>query len=147
MKLTIDTALDAETFQHFRRFTDWGVPTRSSAALALRNSCLTLVARRDQSVVGITRMVGDGVLNAYVQDMIVDPAFRGRGVGRALIAYITHHFANRPHTDGLHIGLMSAHGMDGFYTACGFRARPNAGEGAGFQASLSSLVSHHGNGH
>jgi GNAT superfamily N-acetyltransferase len=38
------------------------------------------------ALVGFARAVSDGVALAYLADVFVDPAHRGRGIGRALVA-------------------------------------------------------------
>ena len=42
-----------------------------------------------QELIGFARAVTDGILRAYVEDVIVAPGWRGRGVGRALLAGLT----------------------------------------------------------
>jgi GNAT superfamily N-acetyltransferase len=39
-----------------------------------------------QDLIGFARAVTDGILRAYVEDVIVSPEWRGIGVGRALLA-------------------------------------------------------------
>jgi GNAT superfamily N-acetyltransferase len=35
--------------------------------------------------VGMGRLVGDGVMYFYVQDLAVEPGYQGRGVGQAIL--------------------------------------------------------------
>lgn len=38
-----------------------------------------------ETTVGMGRCLSDGASDAYIQDVIVDPAFRGRGIGRRIV--------------------------------------------------------------
>lgn len=67
--------------------------------------------------IGMARTISDGASDAYIQDMVVLPEFRRKGVGRALVeALIT-----RLRKKGVHwIGLIAEPGSDGFYEKLGF---------------------------
>jgi ribosomal protein S18 acetylase RimI-like enzyme len=39
-----------------------------------------------RDLVGFARAVSDGILRAYVEDVVVSPGWRRRGIGRALLA-------------------------------------------------------------
>ena len=57
----------------------------SHFALLVVNAHESLVAVRDERVVGFARALGDGVCNGYLSMLVVDEAWRGRGIGRALV--------------------------------------------------------------
>ncbi len=48
---------------------------------ALKHSLFSVIASEDDIVIGSGRIVGDGGLYFYIQDLIVDPKYRNRGVG------------------------------------------------------------------
>ena len=52
---------------------------------SLDASLFGVVAVAGHDVVGMGRLVGDGVKYFYVQDVAVDPAWQGRGIGQAII--------------------------------------------------------------
>jgi len=33
----------------------------------------------------MARVIGDGVINAYIQDVVIAPDYRGKGVGKAVM--------------------------------------------------------------
>ena len=59
---------------------DW-----SSLPASLDASLCGVVALAGEDVIGMGRIVGDGVKYFYVQDVAVDPAWQGRGIGQAII--------------------------------------------------------------
>lgn len=65
----------------------WSAYTRDPATLgrALAGSAVVVTARRQGELVGLARVVGDGASIAYLQDVLVHPGARRRGLGRLLI--------------------------------------------------------------
>lgn len=58
---------------------------RASAEVGLANSCVAVTVHREGAVIGMGRVIGDGGLNFQVVDIAVDPAFHGRGLGKAIM--------------------------------------------------------------
>ncbi|HEX4451784.1 MAG TPA: GNAT family N-acetyltransferase [Kofleriaceae bacterium] len=88
----------------------------SDATLAaqLAGSRWVAHAHVDAKLVGFARAISDGVTTAYVSNVMVDPAYRRRGVGRSLLAALT---AGR---DGIKFVLHTRTGSRAFYEASGF---------------------------
>jgi ribosomal protein S18 acetylase RimI-like enzyme len=85
---------------------------------ALRNSTLVITAWLDRRMVGMARVVSDGVFYATIWDVIVCPTCRGRGIGRDIMQRIIRH----PKVKRLEfVALFSAAGKEGFYERLGFR--------------------------
>lgn len=73
---------------------------------------------REQAV-GMGRLVGDGAIYFYIQDIVVRPTFQGRGIGRLVMARLMGWLRlNAP--EGAFVGLFAAPGREGFYTRFGF---------------------------
>ncbi len=69
--------------------------------------------------VGMGRVISDGASDAYVQDVIVEPAYRGRGVGRRIVAALL----ERCRADGvLWVGVVAEPGSVAFWERAGFAA-------------------------
>ncbi len=84
----------------------------------LRGSLVVASAWIDERLVGMGRAIGDGVSDAYIQDVVVLPEHRGLGIGRALVREIRDACLAR----GLRwIALVAQPGTGPFYEALGFR--------------------------
>lgn len=67
--------------------------------------------------VGMARAISDRASDAYIQDFIVLPQYRNKGIGRMLVETIVARLKKK----GIHwIGLIAEEGSDGFYTKLGF---------------------------
>ncbi len=55
----------------------------------LRASQRAVVAESNGAVVGFARALTDGLTNGYLSMVLVAPAFRGQGIGRALVEQLT----------------------------------------------------------
>jgi GNAT superfamily N-acetyltransferase len=78
--------------------------------------------------VGSARVVGDGGVYFYIQDLIVVPAHQGRGLGDLLLDQVLA-YLERAAPAGAFVGLMAVEGKAGFYARRGFAVRPPNGPG------------------
>jgi len=62
-----------------------------SLPASLDGSLAGVVAESDGRVVGMGRLVGDGALYFYVQDVVVMPEYQGVGLGAALLDRLLDH--------------------------------------------------------
>jgi ribosomal protein S18 acetylase RimI-like enzyme len=53
---------------------------------ALAGSSFGVVATRGREIVGMGRVVGDGAVFFYLQDIVVDPEVQRLGIGRSLVS-------------------------------------------------------------
>ncbi len=93
------------------------------AARIVEGSHAFAVAERGGDIIGMGRAIGDRTSDAYIQDLTVDPAFRRRGVGAAMVRALV----ERLNRDGLFwIALIAEKGSEAFYEGLGFNAMPGA---------------------
>ena len=86
----------------------------------IRGSFCFMVARSlEGRIVGMARVISDGFSDAYIQDVVVLPEFRGRGVGKELVRRLTQHCVSRKI---LWIGLVAEPGTQEIYENLGFRS-------------------------
>jgi GNAT superfamily N-acetyltransferase len=77
-------------------------------------------------LVGFGRIVSDGRIYALVCDMVVDEAFRNRGIGTAILDMLVEK-CRRENIRA--VWLFAAAGKRRFYEKRGFAARPDEGPG------------------
>ena len=66
--------------------TVWGQgPTLEQTKLAMEHTLFRVSVFDDDRIIGMARMIGDLGLNYYIRDVVVIPAYQGRGIGRLLI--------------------------------------------------------------
>ena len=92
---------------------------RSAAALrrSFEQSQHVAIARDGDRVVGMARLLSDGVCNAYLIDVWTLSAYRRQGIASEMVRQLA---ARVP---GQHIGLQTEDAQD-FYTSLGFRPQP-----------------------
>lgn len=130
-----DNAPSTQLFIDLRAECGWGVISNKHAQIAIDNSLLWASAHIDDEVIGFVRLIGDGALNYYIQDLIVSKPFRGQGLGHALIEKLLSLCVDVV-PSGATIGLMAVHGTEAFYEELGFQSRPFGRFGAGMTMSF-----------
>jgi GNAT superfamily N-acetyltransferase len=133
---------DLASFKRLRAQTNWGVPDNAAITTALNNSVFGAVAIDEMETIGMIRVVGDGAMNVYVQDVIVDENYRGLGIGRRLVQTAIH-WMHDMLPSSITVGLMAAIGQESFYEPFGFTSRVGPRFGPGMQSQLSDLTVSH----
>lgn len=60
--------------------------------VALKKSLKVVSAWHDKKLIGLIRVIGDGVTIIYIQDIIVLPQYQGNGIGKGLIKTILNEY-------------------------------------------------------
>lgn len=99
---------------------------------ALDNGLYNIVAICNDMVVGMGRLVGDGMMYWYIQDVAVLPEYQGQGIGKTIVKKLMD-YAEKNSIPGTRttIGLSAAKGKESFYEILGFERRPSDYAGAG----------------
>ena len=72
-------------------------------------------------VVGMGRLVGDGVMYWYLQEIIVLPEYQGKGIGKAIVNHLIEHIRKMSISGtGVEVGLTAVKGKEPFYEKFGF---------------------------
>lgn len=115
------------TVAEYRRLRDavgWGAVAEEGLAAGLASALYSCVVLQEGDVVACGRVIGDGGVYFYVQDVIVLPELHGRGLG-AMVMDAVMAYLGRGAQPGAFVGLMAASNVEGFYERYGFRRRPD----------------------
>lgn len=106
----------------------WGeIMNFAVAETALENSVTGVVATAsDGRVVGMGRVVGDGAIYFYIQDIVVTPDFQKQGIGAALLAGLFEFLHDEAPAQSF-IGLFSVPEAVNFYKRFTFEQRDLVG--------------------
>ncbi len=126
----IESAPDVADYNLIRAAIGWGALDPQQVAQALANSLFNVHAQVDGRTVGCARVVGDGAMFFYIQDMMILPEFQRQGIATRLMALLITFF-ERSAPNHSFIGLMAARGRAGFYEKHGIPLRPSDGPGMG----------------
>ena len=104
------------------REAEWVTPEECGAFIpgVLSGSFLFLAAFDDGRMIGMARAISDGVSDAYIQDVVVHPEFRGQGIGGKIVAFLVSELEKR----GVDwIALVGEPGTEKFYSRLGFEEK------------------------
>ena len=120
----------AAEYAELRARMGWGAIDVESAIKTIQAASFTACLRDDGRLIGLARVMGDGVLYFFLADLIVDPAYRGGGHGDTLMRLVTEYF-DRNARAGASITLVALNGSEKFYERFGFVRCPNGPFGMG----------------
>ena len=76
------------------------------------------IDNKSKKAVGMGRLISDKVSDAYIQDLVVLPEYRDKGIGKKIVETLLDFCKSK----NLHwIGLIAEPNQDGFYENLGFR--------------------------
>ena len=119
-----------EEYNQLRQSVGWGIYERSVVLQALPDSLYFVCAVSDGEIIGMARVVGDGGIAYYIQDVIVKPDYQRQGIGTQLMDKIMEYIRVHANNNSI-IGLMAAKGKEPFYKRYGFTIRPDDNLGSG----------------
>lgn len=135
-KFVYDKPEPSEYIQ-IRSESGFGKISLSQSERSLDNSLFIVSVYQTKKLIGIGRIVGDGVLYFYISDVLISPDIKGKGVGgrimEELISYL-----NKTANPLSTISLLAAPNKEDFYTKYGFELCPNEYFGKGL--SYTKLV-------
>ena len=136
-QLEYSASLTAEEYCRLRAAVGWPELPLEEAREGLSHSAFVAACHKGRDIIGAVRIVWDHGYIAYFSDLMVLPAWQGRGIGRELarraLAWVEEQ--RRPGWK-IKVVLISTAGNEGFYKKLGFTERPYDGMGAGMDLWL-----------
>lgn len=119
-----ETKPDAQQYLSLFETTGWNAVYKADLdelSKSIENSWYVVTAYQSNELVGIGRVVSDGVLYTMIYDMIVKPSHQSRGIGTTILNKLI----EKCKAAGLReVQLFSAKGKVQFYSKRGFIERP-----------------------
>ncbi|MBQ9984415.1 MAG: GNAT family N-acetyltransferase [Lachnospiraceae bacterium] len=131
--ITIEkNCIDVQDYLAIRNSVGWIALKEEQAQKALIHSLYVIGAYENGQLVGMGRLVGDGAVICYVQDLIVSPEYQQKGVGAMILSHLVDYVKElRIDNTQMMLCLMCAKGREQFYEKHGFVARPTDSLGPG----------------
>lgn len=91
---TEGSKIDIESLSNLYSDAGWSAYTNNMEELrsALINSLYVLAAKEGNKLVGLVRVIGDGLTITYVQDLLVLKAYKRRKIGTTLMTMVLEKF-------------------------------------------------------
>ncbi|RBQ11759.1 GNAT family N-acetyltransferase [Pedobacter miscanthi] len=110
------TGIDWQRVLELFKKINWKYRVAQEIEKAFKMSTSTLFIYDGDMIIAFGRIVGDGRYYAMLADVVVDPAYQGKGLGSYLVMALNselknYHFVN----------LSAAPGADGFYKSLGWK--------------------------
>jgi ribosomal protein S18 acetylase RimI-like enzyme len=86
---------------------------------SLKHSLFGVVIQYQDEIVGMGRVVGDGYIYFYIQDIAIIPLHQSKGIGNLIMTSIIE-FLKETAPEKAFVGLFSAQGKEAFYNKYGF---------------------------
>lgn len=123
---------DVNTYLELRSKVHWIELNRQQAQMALNNSLKIITVYDDGQPIGMGRIIGDGAVISYIQDLIIIPEYQGKHIGSMLIEKLIEYVNSITiNNSRMMLCLMCAKGREIFYEKHGFIARPTDELGPG----------------
>ena len=115
----IERAPTVAEYQRLRRLIGWAEVDEAAVEIGLRSALFSVCLLEGDRIMGCGRVVGDGGIYFYLQDVIVHPDLQRRGLGRRITDALMSYIASRAGRNSF-VGLMAAEGAAPFYASFGF---------------------------
>jgi len=131
LAFTIEKRLPtAEQWMALRASMGWATFPPEVAEKSLNATWYCVCAFDGDKLIGMGRVLGDGVISFYIGNVMVLPSYQNEGVGKRIIERILAH-VERNAAPGAIASLFSIKGKEEFYTPFGFKVRPDENRGPG----------------
>ncbi|ALU45246.1 GNAT family N-acetyltransferase [Pseudoalteromonas rubra] len=117
-------------FSALRESAGWQNPAPDIIAASITASLYWVQCRKADRLIACGRIVGDGHMYFYIQDIIVHPSHQGQGLGHLIMDNIEQYLAAHCQS-GATAALLAATGKETFYQRYGYSLRDGEKLGLG----------------
>ena len=118
-----------------RKSVRWAVFPEEAARKSLGATPFCVCAFDGDELIGMGRVLGDGVISFYIGNVMVRPDRQGEGIGRKIMERISAYLDENA-APGAIASLLSIKGKEDFYTQFGFEKRPDEKNGSGMSKRI-----------
>jgi predicted GNAT family N-acyltransferase len=130
--ITYSELMTPEEYNDLRVSVDWREITPGQAKRGLENTTFLTVARDDEKIIGMGRVLFDYGYTAYIGDVIIRPEYQGQGIGSHIVKSLMDKTLDAAcEGDRIMFILGAAKGKEEFYEKFGFKMQPNEYSGHG----------------
>lgn len=128
-----ENALYYKDYCKLRESVQWANFSKTQTEKSLKNSLYTVAVETDNQVVGMGRLIGDGMYYIIV-DIVVQPAYQKKGIGSRIFDMIVEYVDRETPVGGRSsIQLIAEKGTETFYEKKGFKIIPHEFCGSGMR--------------
>lgn len=128
-----ENALQYDDYFHLRQSVNWNNFSKEQTLIALSHTLYSITVKKDQKIIAMGRLVGDGLYFTIV-DVVVYPDFQRQGIGTAVIHKLLDYVERNTFPGGRSsISLISEKGKEPFYENLGFKKIPHEFCGSGMR--------------
>ena len=126
-----ENRIPAADYLRLRAAAGWKPISPKQAENAVNRCFFSVCVRDEDRVIGMLRLLWNGDYCAYITDVIVEEAWRGRGIATEMMRLAEERLrAKMEEGFTVKLFLMAAPGRESFYERFGFARRPNEHAGA-----------------
>ena len=131
MQYTIEERIpSAQQWMALRQSVGWATFPMEAAQRSLEATPFCVCAFAGDELIGMGRVLGDGVITFYVGNVMVTPRYQNAGVGDRIMQRIMG-YLHRSAVPGAIASLLAIQGIEDFYGRYGFERRPDEHHGSG----------------
>ncbi len=128
-----ENVLCYEDYCRLRESVDWFNFSKEQTKKSLKNSLYTVVVEEGGQVIGMGRLIGDGMYFIIV-DVVVEPAYQRKGIGSKIVDMIIEYVNRETPVGGRSsIQLIAEKEKEAFYEKRGFKIIPHQFCGSGMR--------------
>lgn len=128
-----ENSLTYEDYIALRASVDWNIFDEGQTRTCVSNSTYTITAVDEGKVIGMARMIGDGMY-FLIADVVVRPEYQGKGIGSQIMDKMIEYVEKQTPAGGRSsVTLLSVNGKEEFYIKKGFKLLPHEFCGPGMR--------------